>query len=163
MLLVIQCIVCCVVFTLIILPALYKNPLCMIASYPPAVRKRVSQLPKYKDVIMEKEKKHMGKKVFGVFFFALVLSGLAYVSGCRSFSETFWHVFAIFFVVNLYDLLVLDWGIFCHSKKLRIPGTEDMEKEYTDKFFHVKGAGIGCVLGLAVALLSGCIVYFALL
>ena len=25
--------------------------------------------------------------------------------------------------VNIYDLIVLDWGVFCHSKKLRIPGT----------------------------------------
>ena len=59
MLLVIQCIVCCVIFTLIILPAQYKDPLCMIASYPPTVRKRVASLPKYKDVITEKEKKHI--------------------------------------------------------------------------------------------------------
>ena len=29
-------------------------------------------------------------------------------------------------------------GIFCHSKKLRIPGTEDMEKEYKDYFFSCK-------------------------
>ena len=39
-------------------------------------------------------------------------------------------LFTLFFAVNLYDLVVLDWGIFCHSRKLRIPGTEDMEKEY---------------------------------
>jgi hypothetical protein len=64
--------------------------------------------------------------------------------------------------VNIYDLIVLDWGIFCHSKKLRISGTEDMEKEYKDYMFHVRGACIGIVLGLIVALLSGCIVHFCL-
>ena len=163
MLLVIQCIVCCVVFTLIILPAQYKDPLCMIASYPPAVRKRVSELPEYKDVITEKKKKHMGKKVFGIFFFSGVLAAIAYLSGCRSFSETFFHVFVLFFAVNIYDMIVLDWGVFCHSQKLRIPGTEDMDKEYKDKLFHVKGAAVGCVLGLIVGVLSGCIVHFALL
>ncbi len=161
MILFIQCVVCCILFTLIILPAQYKDPLCMIASYPPAVRKRVAELPQYKDVIVKKEKKHLGKKLFGVFFFAIVLAALAYFSGCRSFSETFLHVFTIFFVVNLYDMVVLDWGVFCHSKKLRIPGTEDMDKEYTDKLFHAKGAGIGCLLGLVVALLSGCVVHLA--
>ncbi len=163
MLLIIQCIVCCVIFTLIILPAQYKDPLCMIASYPPAVRKRVSELPQYRDVVTEKEKKHMGKKVFGIFFFSGVLAAVAYVSGCRSFSETFLHVFVLFFAVNIYDMIVLDWGVFCHSQKLRIPGTEDMDKEYKDKLFHVRGAAIGCVLGLLVACLSGCIVHFALL
>lgn len=116
MLLVIQCIVCCVVFTLIILPAQYKDPLCMIASYPPAVRKRVSELPEYKDVITEKEKKHMGKKVFGIFFFSGVLAAIAYLSGCRSFSETFFHVFVLFFAVNIYDMIVLDWGVFVTVK-----------------------------------------------
>jgi hypothetical protein len=71
-------------------------------------------------------------------------------------------VFTIFLVVNLYDLIVLDWGIFCHSKKLKIPGTEDMEKEYKDYFFHVKGAFIGIILGLIVALSSGCIIHLIL-
>ena len=65
----------------------------------------------------------------------------------------------IFIVVNVYDLIVLDWGVFCHSQKLRIPGTEDMEKEYKDYMFHVRGACIGIVLGLVVALLSGGIIH----
>ena len=72
--------------------------------------------------------------------------------------STFVHVFTLFLVVNLYDLIVLDCGIFCHSKKLRIPGTEDMEKEYRDYIFHVKGAGVGTVLGLVVAVLSGVLI-----
>jgi len=35
-----------------------------------------------------------------------------------------------------------------------------MEKEYKDYMFHVRGACIGIVLGLIVALLSGCIIHF---
>ena len=34
------------------------------------------------------------------------------------------------------------------------------EKEYKDYMFHVRGACIGIVLGLIVALLSGCIIHF---
>lgn len=56
----------------------------------------------------------------------------AHLSGCRRFAEAFGHVFTLFFVVNLFDLLVLDWGVFCHSKRLRIPGTEDMDEAYGD-------------------------------
>ena len=33
------------------------------------------------------------------------------------FVDTFIHVFMLFFAVNVYDMLVLDWAIFCHSKK----------------------------------------------
>ncbi|MBE5944973.1 MAG: hypothetical protein E7258_08680 [Lachnospiraceae bacterium] len=65
------------------------------------------------------------------------------------------HVFIIFLAVNLYDLIILDWGIACHSRKIRIPGTEDMEKEYNNPWFHTRGFIKGCVLGLIVALMSG--------
>ena len=64
----------------------------------------------------------------------------------------------LFFVVNIYDMLVLDWGIFCHSRKLRIPGTEDMDKDYTDYLFHAKGAIKGTIIGIIVAILSGVII-----
>lgn len=159
MILFIECAVCCLLFTLAILPAQYKDPINMIMSYPPEIIKRVEELPQYKETIKRREKSHIGKKIFGLIFFVIVLSVVAYFSGCRSFGTTFFHVFTLFFAVNIYDLIALDWGIFCHSKKLRIPGTEDMEKEYKDYWFHVRGASVGIVLGLVVALLSGSIIH----
>lgn len=159
MILLIQCVVCCVLFTLIILPAQYKDPIKMIMSYPPGIRKRVEELPQYKDTIKQREKAHLGKKVFGLVFFVIIFSAVAYFSGCRTFGEAFVHVFILFFVVNVYDMVVLDWGNFCHSKKLRIPGTEDMDKEYRDYLFHVRGCAIGTILGLVIALLAGGIVH----
>ena len=92
----------------------------------------------------------------------MVLAIVAYFSGCREFADTFFHVFMLFFVVNIYDMLVLDWGIFCHSTKLRIPGTEDMDEEYKDYLFHVKGAMKGTVIGLIVAILSGVIIFLTI-
>ena len=161
MVLAIECVVFCIIFTLIILPAQYKDPISMIMSYPPNVRKRVEKLPQYEGCIKEREKKHICKKLFGVFFFAVILAIVAYFSGCRDFSDTFFHVLALFFAVNLYDMLVLDWGIFCHSKKLRIPGTEDMDKDYKDYLFHVKGALVGTAIGIIVAVLSGVMILLA--
>ncbi len=158
MILFIECVVLCIVFTLIIMPAQYKDPMVMIMSYPPNVIKRVEQLPQYEGCIKEREKKHISKKIFGLFFFAIVLACVAYFSGCRGFGDTFFHVFMLFFVVNLYDMLVLDWCVFCHSQKLRIPGTEDMDEEYTDYLFHAKGAMKGILIGIVVALLSGVMV-----
>jgi len=159
MILFIQCVAGCLLFTLVILPAQYKDPINMIMSYPPQIIKRVEELPQYKDTIKQREKSHISKKIFGLIFFVIVLSMVAYFSGCRSFTTAFIHVFTLFIVVNVYDLIVLDWGVFCHSQKLRIPGTEDMEKEYKDYMFHVRGACIGIVLGLVVALLSGGIIH----
>ncbi len=161
MILVIECVILCIVFTLIILPVQYKDPMVMIMSYPPNVIKRVEQLPQYAGCIKEREKKHITKKIFGLFFFAIILAIIAYVSGCREFVDTFIHVFMLFFAVNIYDMLVLDWGIFCHSKKLRIPGTEDMDEDYKDYLFHARGAIKGTVMGMIVAILSGVIILLA--
>ena len=161
MILLIECVILCIVFTLIIMLAQYKDPMSMIMSYPPNVIKRVEQLPQYADCIKEREKKHISKKIFGVFFFAGILAIVAYFSGCRSFADTFFHVFILFVAVNLYDMLVLDWGVFCHSKKLRIPGTEDMDEDYKDYLFHAKGALKGIGIGVVVALLAaGIIILF---
>ena len=92
MILAIECVVLCVIFTLIILPAQYKDPMVMIMSYPPNVIKRVEQLPQYAGCIKQKEKKHISKKIFGLFFFAVLLAIVAYFSGCREFVDTFFHV-----------------------------------------------------------------------
>lgn len=155
MVLLIQCAVCCLLFTLLILPAQYRDPIKMIMSCPPEVIRRVETLPQYKDTIRQQEKSHISKKLGGLAAFVLIFAVVARLSGCRSFASAFFHVFTLFAAVNLYDLIVLDWGIFCHSRKLRIPGTEDMDKAYRDYGFHARGALFGLALGLVVALLSG--------
>lgn len=160
MILVVECIVACVIFTLVILPSLYKEPIKHIMSYPLAIRKRVESLPQYKDIIQAKKKRHLTIKIIAIFVFAIILAAVAYLSGAKSFSEAYLHVFTLFFVVNVYDMLVLDIGIFCHSKKTRIPGTEDMDKEYRSPLHHVRGAVIGTIIGAVVALIAGGIVYF---
>lgn len=158
MVLLLQCVVCCLLFTLIILPAQYRDPLKMIMSYPPAVIRRVEELPQYRDSIRQREKAHIGKKLGGLIFFVILLAAVAWFSGCRNFAAAFRHVFILFAAVNAYDLIVLDWGVFCHSRKLRIPGTEDMDEAYTDYLFHVRGFAVGLALGCVVALLSGGVV-----
>lgn len=160
MILAIECFIACLIFTLIILPSLYKEPIKHIMSYPTEIRKRVESLPQYKDVIQKKEKKHLTVKIIAVFMFSIILAVVAYFSGAKSFSKAYIHVFTLFFAVNIYDMIVLDIGLFCHSKKTRIPGTEDMDKEYRNPWHHVKGAGIGTIIGAIVALLSGGMVHF---
>jgi hypothetical protein len=90
--------------------------------------------------------------------FASALLWRASVQGGLSFWELFAHVFGLFFLFNLVDLLILDWLIVCRftPRWLIIPGTEHivMPKEY---FYHFKGFLLGTVVsvigGLAVAAL----------
>ncbi len=155
MLLAVQCIVCCIIFTLIILPAQYRNPLLMLASYPPAVIRRVKELPQYSEYADRTQKKHIAKKIKGAVFLSAVFAAVAFFSDKRDFISAFIHVFIIISSINIYDLLILDWGVFCHSKKLRIKGTEEMDEAYTDRLFHLRGALIGEIIAVIVSLISG--------
>ncbi len=163
MILLIECVICCALFTILALRAIYKDPISVIMSYPPAIIKRVEELPQYKDTIKRREKAHIMGKLVAIVVFVFLLAFLAYISGCRTFAATFKHVFLLFFVVNFYDFLVLDWGHFCHSKKVRIPGTEDMVKEYQNPWFHLRGACKGMIIGGFVALLSGGVIQLVLI
>ncbi len=85
--------------------------------------------------------------------FAIILAVVAYFSGAKSFSKAYIHVFTLFSVVNIYDMIVLDIGLFCHSKKL----------EYLVQRIWIKNIevhGIGTIIGAVVALLSGGMVHF---
>lgn len=154
MILLIECIVFSILFSLMIFIPLYKNPVGQIMSYPKEIRRRVESLPQYKNSIKKKEKKHLSIKIISIFIFALVLAIVAYFSGAKTFEEVFKHVFILFFFVNLYDLFIMDLLIFRNVKVFRIPGTEDMDKEYKNPTHHIRGAFIGTAIGLVVALLS---------
>ena len=65
------CVILCIVFTLIILPAQYKDPMVMIMSYPPKIIQRVEELPQYKGTIKQREKVHISRKIFGLLFFVI--------------------------------------------------------------------------------------------
>lgn len=159
MLLAIECMISCIIFAVIVLSTQYKDPVKYIMSYPPEIRKRVESLPAYENSIKKTEKRHILKKLIAVFVFIALLSAISYFSGAKNFQTAFLHVFILFFSVNLFDVVVLDIGVFCHSKKLRIAGTEDMDKEYKNFLFHIKGAIKGIVLGIVISLSSASIVY----
>ena len=111
-------------------------------------------MPQYKDCIKKKEKFHLLIKMISIFIFALILYIIAYMSGAKTFIQVFKYVFTIFFVVNLYDLLIMDLLIFRNIKKFRIPGTEDMDKEYKECWHHIRGFFIGIRIGIIVSLIS---------
>jgi hypothetical protein len=154
MLFIIESIILCVLFSIGILVPLSKNPVGQIMSYPVEIRRRVESLPQYKDSIKKKETRHIWIKILGAFAFVLILAVIAYFSGATTFIEAFLYVFLLFFVVNIYDLFIMDIGIFMHCNKFWIPGTEDMIREYHNPRHHIVGAVKGIIIGLLVAFLA---------
>ena len=57
-----------------------------------------------------------------------------------------------------FDALVVDCLWFCHSKKMIIPGTEDLVDAYHDYWHHIKYAVIGMFSQAVIALPVGLLV-----
>lgn len=152
---IIESLILCIIFTIVVIPPLYKNPLNCIMSYPPTIRKRVESLPQYNGIIKKYQKKHIAMKLIFLVICVGVLTVLAWSSGARTFVQGFAHTFTLFFIVNMYDLFILDLWLFCHNEKVIIKGTEDMINEYKSPMHHIRGAFIGLAIGCFVGFATG--------
>lgn len=155
--LVLECTVITLLFTAAIIIPLRQNPVWWIHDFPKDIQEkyfetheRIPTAPLSKTVLLKKGA-------------ALVLSlgifvGLALLAGADGFVSAFLCSYVIWSVINWYDCFFLDWVLFANMKKVRLPGTEHMDKEYHQKKYHFIQALKGAVLGLAPSLLAGLIV-----
>lgn len=161
MILTIECIIMCLLFTLVVYLG-SRDPLQELYNYPPAIQERVRSLPEYADKIPT-EKKKIGKKLAAMIIIVILFSLLLkHVNGCSSFSEGFISSFILWSVVNAYDAIVMDIIWFCHDPHFIIKGTEDMVSDYHDYWFHIKGSLFGEVLAVIVCVLVGLVIQFVL-
>ena len=152
MLLLIESLIGIALFTLIVVPMAIKDPLSVIGDYPPAIRKRCEELGLIKEREKQFSKRELIRKVAAVI--ALVAAAvyvMIEVNHAATFLQGFGYTYIIWLAITWYDALILDCGWFCHSKRMRIPGTEDM-KEYHDYLFHIKASAIGTLIGLPALL-----------
>lgn len=155
MILIIECIVVCALFTLAVGFVSLKDPLAGVDNWPPAIQRRALELGLIQAGQMAGSKKVCAKKLAAVLAIAAVFAGIVYfVNGARSFAAGFGYSYFIWTAANWYDAFVIDCLWACHDRRVRIPGTEDM-KEYQDYWFHIKGSLKGQLIGLPAALLAG--------
>ncbi len=152
---IIETVISCILFTLLTVPYLLKNPLAWFYDYPVEVQERIRSLPQYNGKIPTKKDSDMKKKL-PVFVVCMILFvTITYYSGATTFISAFIYVYLLWMIVNFYDALVLDTMYFCHSKKVRLLGTEDMVKEYENPKIHWIGFFKGSMIGIVFALLVG--------
>lgn len=157
MVLVIECVVLCVLFTVGVALAL-NDPLAEIGSYPKAIGKRCIELGLIQDRKGRLSKaEYIRKGITAVLLAVIFALVLRYINGAETFLYGFGLACIIWLVMDWYDVIVLDCLWFCHSGRVRIPGTEDMP-EYRDYWFHIKDSYIGMLIGIPVCLLMGLIV-----
>ena len=159
MILIIESIVLCFIFTLLVY-IFSREPIKTLYNYPPNIQERVKSLPEYKDKIPSTKNKISAKLIACVLFVSLITLMMKYINGCRSFKDTFINSFILWSVVNLYDAIVLDIVWFCHDPYFVLKGTEDMIEDYHDYLFHIKGFFIGELIALIICSIAGLVVKF---
>ncbi len=161
MVLAIECVVACLLFGVFFVGATLHDKEAWLHEYAPDVQKRfLEKNPDY--VLKEKQKQTIGlviTKCIACLVFLAILSVLVYLAGARDFVTAAVYSYIIWFVVNLFDVIVLDIGIFAHWKKVRLPGTEDMDKENASNAWKsIKDGFFGIVLGIPISLICGLII-----
>ena len=152
---VIESLIGIVLFTAVIVSLTLKNPLTSVGDYPPAIQKKCIELGLIEDRKKRYTKADYIRKGAALIVFAVLFAAvLRKFNGADTFLKGFGISYLIWLIIDWYDALVLDCIWFCHSKKARIPGTEDMA-EYRDYLFHIRQSCIGMLLGLPACLLTG--------
>ena len=149
-------------FTVIILGMLLYNPRLALGEndYPPDV---VAAVPP------KSEQEKRMSNLFGILFMLFIVGIPIYstltfnnqLGGATPFWTLFWHLFGVSMIPFLFDLVVLDWWMFCTITPafVVIPGTEGFAG-YKDKLFHLKAHSRGLVYLIPVLLLFAGIISF---
>lgn len=154
----IETIVLIILFTITIIAG-SKNPVETVYDMPEPIINRCLELGLIDETKKASSPETKRKKLCAAFVIALVLALFLYfVNHARNFMQGFSISYIIWLVIDWYDCFVLDWGWVCHSKKIIIPGTEDLMDSYKDYKFHFIGSVKGMVIGLPVCLIVGILV-----
>jgi len=161
MILVIESVVLCLLFTVMVY-IMSREPIKTLYNYPPKIQERVKALDEYKEKIPTKKNKIFAKIIASVLIVIIISVVLRYINGYTTFIEGFGYGFLLWTIVNIYDAVVMDIIWFCHDPYFVFKGTEDMVDEYHNYWFHIKGSLIGEILALAICAIVGVVIQFVL-
>ena len=145
-------------FTAMVMIPTIKHPEAGVHNYPPEIQEEYFKTHKRVDT-SRLSKRTIFIKSMGILVFTVILSLGAIFAGADSFLDGFVFSAILFAVVGAWDTFFIDWVLFARLKIFRLPGTEHMDKEYAQKWFHVKGMLFpGSLFLVIISLLTGLIV-----
>lgn len=122
----------------LVIGLLFINPVTFISDYPPEIQEIY-----YKSQNKEAEKEKLTtmmiiKKVVVLIVFMFLFAWMLHLAGAKTFIQGLLLTYTYAIALFAWDTFFLDWVLFANIKKIRLPGTEYMDKEYHQKWFHVK-------------------------
>lgn len=149
----IECIVACLLFTLMVKIATTKRREALVNDYPPIVTDKLRKV----GLIAEKppaKKTDTIRKLFAFIVFAgLFALPLCYINGIETFLEGMLTAYALWLVLDWYDFLVVDVLLMPFDKFYKAAGISASHKSAV--WFHFKASLRGMVIGAVLAPIVG--------
>ena len=128
----------CILFAAAVLIPQALDPALFVTDYPPEIQEEY-----YRSQKKERERRRISvilvlKKILTALLLMFLFAWMEHAAGAETYTDAL--ILSLIFITALtsWDTFFLDWIIFPRWKRLRLPGTEHMEKEYRQKLFHVK-------------------------
>jgi hypothetical protein len=136
-----------------LLGILVANPEILLRDYPPDIQAKHGPMSD-----RSKRQRVWVAALLGAVVLAIVVASLVGVrpnaDGHIPFQTAFVHLFVMFSVFNLVDLLLLDWPLVALGPKfIVLPGTEGLAG-YKEYGFHLRGFFVGTLVILVASGLS---------
>lgn len=112
MVLVMEMIIGCILFTIMVIWGNKKNSLSGLHNMPMALQKRVASLTQYQDVKVVHTKERILKKIPALIVLAIIFVVLIYASGARTFIQGFVNAFLIQLIKGSEQIIYIRHAVF---------------------------------------------------
>lgn len=114
------------------------TPLTFVSDYPPEIQDAYYRTQN-KEAARQKLNAIMTvKKIVALIAYMFLFAWMLHIAGAETFAEGLLLAYAYILALFAWDTFFIDWVLFANVKRIRLPGTENMDKEYHQKWFHVK-------------------------
>jgi hypothetical protein len=135
---IVELVIMCALFLGLVMGMLLISPLSFVSDYPPEIQEAYYR-SQHKEAVKEKLTIIMiVKKIVAIIVFMFVFAWMLHIAGAESFCQGVLLSYLYILVGFAWDTFFMDWVLFPSIKRFRLPGTEHMDKEYHQKWFHVK-------------------------
>ncbi len=155
---VVEIVVLMAILLLLYFPGYKLDPEGNARLYPRAIRERYYQTHE-RPAEESRIKRTVGKSV-AILVISAITAAFAFASGARGFPEGFVFGLVVFLAVRVWNDIAFGCFIFPRAKSIRLPGTEDMDAEYSDKGCRLRSfAHPGILNAVLVGLVTGAILF----